>query len=105
MPGPREASLHQINHYTSPFVDQLLELWDGIPLRTLIIQKVQPFVQLLLVFPVTCLQDEKYVVTFHIILHATGVIKRQIHLVVLAGLLTWENGSNFVMQTNIGKMQ
>src|SRR6185436_10765133 len=34
MPGPREASLHQINHYTSPFVDQLLELWDGIPLRT-----------------------------------------------------------------------
>ena len=34
MPGPREASLHQINNYISPFVNQLLDLWNGVPLKT-----------------------------------------------------------------------
>ncbi|CAG8655027.1 6474_t:CDS:2, partial [Paraglomus brasilianum] len=34
MPGPREASLHQINNYISPFVNQLLDLWDGVSLIT-----------------------------------------------------------------------
>ena len=33
-PGPKEASKHQINHYISPFVDQLLDLWDGVNLST-----------------------------------------------------------------------
>jgi len=29
LPGPNEASLHQINHYISLIVDELLVLWNG----------------------------------------------------------------------------
>ncbi|CAB4431022.1 unnamed protein product [Rhizophagus irregularis] len=32
IPGPNEPSLHYINHYLAPIVDQLLELWNGIEL-------------------------------------------------------------------------
>ena len=32
MPGPNKASLHQINHYLAPIVDQLLDLWSGVVL-------------------------------------------------------------------------
>ncbi|CAI2200786.1 19818_t:CDS:2, partial [Funneliformis geosporum] len=27
--GPKEVKLHRINHYLSPIVDELLELWNG----------------------------------------------------------------------------
>jgi Transposase family tnp2 len=30
LPGPNEVSLHQINHYLAPIVDELLSLWTGI---------------------------------------------------------------------------
>ncbi|GES75867.1 hypothetical protein GLOIN_2v1792112 [Rhizophagus clarus] len=29
---PNEPSLHQLNHYIAPIIDQLIELWDGIEL-------------------------------------------------------------------------
>src|SRR5918995_4749439 len=29
LPGPKEVKLHRINHYLSPIVDELLELWNG----------------------------------------------------------------------------
>jgi hypothetical protein len=32
LPGPSEPSLHQINHYLSPIVDELLQLWQGVTL-------------------------------------------------------------------------
>jgi hypothetical protein len=32
MPGPTEASLHQINHYLAPIVDQLESFWNGVKL-------------------------------------------------------------------------
>lgn len=32
IPGPNEPSLHYINHYLAPIIDQLLELWNGIEL-------------------------------------------------------------------------
>ena len=32
LPGPNEVKLHRINHYLSPIVDELLELWNGINL-------------------------------------------------------------------------
>jgi len=30
LPGPNEVKLHRINHYLSPIVNELLELWEGI---------------------------------------------------------------------------
>ena len=33
LPGPHEVSLHKINHYLSPIVDDLMTLWDGITLN------------------------------------------------------------------------
>ena len=33
LPGPHEVSLHKINHYLSPIVDDLTSLWDGITLN------------------------------------------------------------------------
>ncbi|GBC36556.2 uncharacterized protein LOC110040724 [Rhizophagus irregularis DAOM 181602=DAOM 197198] len=32
IPGPNEPSLHQLNHYIAPIIDQLIELWNGIEL-------------------------------------------------------------------------
>ena len=32
LPGPSEPSLHKMNHYLSPIVDELIELWQGIML-------------------------------------------------------------------------
>ena len=32
IPGPKEPSLHHLNHYLAPLVDQLVELWNGINL-------------------------------------------------------------------------
>jgi hypothetical protein len=32
IPGSREPSLHHLNHYLAPLVDQLIELWNGINL-------------------------------------------------------------------------
>ena len=32
LPGPSEPSLHQINHYLSPIVDELMQLWQGVML-------------------------------------------------------------------------
>jgi hypothetical protein len=29
LPGPKEADKNQINHYLSPIVDELKELWEG----------------------------------------------------------------------------
>lgn len=29
LPGPKEVSLHEINHYLAPIVDELLEIWNG----------------------------------------------------------------------------
>ena len=34
MPGPNEVSLHKINHYLAPIVDELELLWNGVTLRT-----------------------------------------------------------------------
>lgn len=34
LPGPNEVKLHHINHYLSPIVDVLLELWNGFDLPT-----------------------------------------------------------------------
>lgn len=33
MPGPNEASLHQINHYLAPIVDQFQSFWEGVTLN------------------------------------------------------------------------
>ncbi len=33
LPGPNEVSLHKINHYLAPIVDELEFLWDGITLN------------------------------------------------------------------------
>jgi len=30
--GPNEPSLHQLNHYLTPLIDQLFEIWNGIEL-------------------------------------------------------------------------
>ncbi|EXX53885.1 hypothetical protein RirG_239710 [Rhizophagus irregularis DAOM 197198w] len=30
LPGPNEVSLHQINHYLAPIVNELVLLWDGV---------------------------------------------------------------------------
>jgi hypothetical protein len=30
LPGPSEPSLHKINHYLSPIVDELMQLWQGV---------------------------------------------------------------------------
>ena len=30
MPGPIEASLHQLNHYLAPIIDQLESFWKGV---------------------------------------------------------------------------
>ena len=32
MPGPNEASLHQINYYLAPIVDQFQSFWKGVTL-------------------------------------------------------------------------
>ena len=32
LPGPNEVKLHNINHYLSPIIDELLELWNGFDL-------------------------------------------------------------------------
>ena len=29
LPGPREVKKHRINHFLSPIIDELIELWDG----------------------------------------------------------------------------
>ena len=29
LPGPKEVKSHHINHYLSPIVNELLELWNG----------------------------------------------------------------------------
>jgi hypothetical protein len=34
LPGPKEASLHQLNHYLAPLVDELEKLWTGISIPT-----------------------------------------------------------------------
>ena len=34
LPGPNEVSLHKINHYLSPIVDELDLLWRGITLNS-----------------------------------------------------------------------
>lgn len=34
IPGPNEPSLHQLNHYLAPVIDQLIELWHGVELLT-----------------------------------------------------------------------
>ena len=34
LPGPNEASLHKMNHYLSPIVNELLSLWHGITLKS-----------------------------------------------------------------------
>jgi len=34
LPGPKEASLHQLNHYLAPLVDELERLWAGVNLST-----------------------------------------------------------------------
>jgi hypothetical protein len=33
LPGPNEVSLHKINHYLAPIVDELVLLWDGVTLN------------------------------------------------------------------------
>jgi hypothetical protein len=33
LPGPSEVSLHRINHYLAPIIDELKSLWDGITLN------------------------------------------------------------------------
>ena len=34
LPGPDEVSLHKINHYLSPVVDELESLWRGVALNS-----------------------------------------------------------------------
>ena len=34
LPGPSEPSLHKINHYLSPIVDDLDSLWHGVTLKS-----------------------------------------------------------------------
>src|ERR1041385_9366994 len=34
LPGPSEVSLHKINHYLAPIIDELKSLWDGMTYRT-----------------------------------------------------------------------
>lgn len=34
MPGPKEASRQQFNHYLKPLVDELLQLYTGVPMQT-----------------------------------------------------------------------
>ena len=34
LPGPNEVSLHKINHYLAPIVDELMSLWGGVTLNT-----------------------------------------------------------------------
>ena len=33
LPGPHEVSLHRINHYLAPIVDELVSLWNGVTLN------------------------------------------------------------------------
>jgi hypothetical protein len=33
LPGPHEVSLHKINHYLAPIVDELESLWSGLTLN------------------------------------------------------------------------
>ena len=33
LPGPNEVSLHKINHYIAPIVNELLSLWSGVTLN------------------------------------------------------------------------
>ena len=33
LPGPNEVSLHKINHYLAPIVDELRSLWGGVTLN------------------------------------------------------------------------
>src|SRR6266487_7030379 len=33
LPGPNEVSLHKINHYLAPMVDELESLWSGMTLN------------------------------------------------------------------------
>ena len=33
LPGPHEVSLHRINHYLAPIVDELVSLWNGVILN------------------------------------------------------------------------
>src|ERR1051325_1862151 len=34
LPGPSEVSLHKINHYLAPIIDELKSLWDGMTYHT-----------------------------------------------------------------------
>ena len=34
LPGPNEVSLHKINHYLAPIVNELQSLWNGVTLHT-----------------------------------------------------------------------
>jgi hypothetical protein len=34
LPGPNEVSLHKINHYLAPIVNELESLWNGVTLNT-----------------------------------------------------------------------
>lgn len=34
IPGPRESSKEQFNHYLRPLVDDLLKLYNGVPMTT-----------------------------------------------------------------------
>jgi hypothetical protein len=33
LPGPDEVSLHKINHYLAPIIDELKSLWEGVTLN------------------------------------------------------------------------
>jgi hypothetical protein len=33
LPGPNEVSLHKINHYLAPIINELTSLWEGITLN------------------------------------------------------------------------
>ena len=35
LPGPNEVSLHKINHYLAPIVNELALLWDGVTLNSI----------------------------------------------------------------------
>ena len=39
LPGPNEPSLQRMNHYLSPIVDELMELWQGIMLDSTVENK------------------------------------------------------------------
>ena len=90
LPGPNEVSLHQINHYLAPIVNELRLLWDGVTFdNTFEYQELRKIRAALILILCDIPATRKYVGIFQPFHRVIDVRRKQITKIINIISLEW----------------